>query len=60
MNDVFVYPLRNSEEYKDALNYVKDGQGSLLINGLLQVQNLILRIRYLRTHQNRPYLSSEQ
>ncbi|WP_024621156.1 transcription-repair coupling factor [Metaclostridioides mangenotii] len=38
MNDVFVYPLRNSEEYKDALNYVKAGQGSLLVNGLLQVQ----------------------
>lgn len=38
MNDVFVYPLRNSEEYKDTLSYVNDGLGSLLINGLLPVQ----------------------
>ena len=38
MNDVFVYPLQNSKEYKDIINCIEKNKGSLLINGLLPVQ----------------------
>ncbi|MGL4912998.1 MAG: transcription-repair coupling factor [Romboutsia sp.] len=38
MNDVFVYPLQNSKEYKDVINCIKNNKGSLLVNGLLTVQ----------------------
>ena len=38
MNDIFVYPLQNSKEYKDIINYINNNKGSLLINGLLAVQ----------------------
>ncbi|MCR8746034.1 transcription-repair coupling factor [Romboutsia lituseburensis] len=38
MNDVFVYPLQNSKEYKDVINCIKNNRGSLLVNGLLPVQ----------------------
>ncbi|WP_270942880.1 transcription-repair coupling factor [Romboutsia lituseburensis] len=38
MNDVFVYPLQNSKEYKDVINCIKNNKGSLLVNGLLPVQ----------------------
>ncbi|MGL5313873.1 MAG: transcription-repair coupling factor [Peptostreptococcaceae bacterium] len=38
MNDVFVYPLQNSKEYKDVINCIQNNKGSLLINGLLPVQ----------------------
>ncbi|MGL5348862.1 MAG: transcription-repair coupling factor [Peptostreptococcaceae bacterium] len=38
MNDVFVYPLQNSKEYKDVINCIQTNKGSLLINGLLPVQ----------------------
>ena len=38
MNDVFVYPLQNSKEYKDVINYIQNNKGSLLVNGLLPVQ----------------------
>ena len=34
MNDIFVYPLQNSKEYKDIINCINN-KGSLLINGLL-------------------------
>lgn len=37
MNDIFVYPLQNSKEYKDIINCINN-KGSLLINGLLAVQ----------------------
>ena len=38
MNDVFVYPLQNSKEYKDVINCITNNKGSLLVNGLLPVQ----------------------
>ena len=38
MNDVFLYPLQNSKEYKDIINCIKNTKGSLLVNGLLPVQ----------------------
>ncbi|MGL5328911.1 MAG: transcription-repair coupling factor [Peptostreptococcaceae bacterium] len=38
MNDVFIYPLQNSKEYKDVINCITSNKGSLLINGLLSVQ----------------------
>ncbi|RDY26649.1 transcription-repair coupling factor [Romboutsia weinsteinii] len=38
MNDVFVYPLQNSKEYKEIINCIDNNKGSLLINGLLPVQ----------------------
>ncbi|MDR0880518.1 MAG: transcription-repair coupling factor [Clostridioides sp.] len=39
MNDIFVYPLKNSGEYKDVLDYANaQNQGALLVNGLLPVQ----------------------
>ncbi|MEG1284413.1 MAG: transcription-repair coupling factor [Romboutsia sp.] len=38
MNDVFVYPLQNSNEYKEIINCIEKNRGSLLINGLLPVQ----------------------
>ncbi|RDY23597.1 transcription-repair coupling factor [Romboutsia maritimum] len=38
MNDVFVYPLQNSKEYKDVINCIQTNKGSLLINGLLPMQ----------------------
>lgn len=38
MNDVFVYPLQNSKEYKDVINCIQNNKGSLLVNGLLPVQ----------------------
>ena len=38
MNDIFVYPLQNSKEYKDVINSISNKKGSLLINGLLAVQ----------------------
>ena len=38
MNDVLIYPLQNSKEYKDVINCIKNNKGSLLINGLLSVQ----------------------
>ena len=38
MNDIFVYPLQNSKEYKDIINCINNNKGSLLINGLLAVQ----------------------
>ena len=38
MNDVFVYPLQNSKEYKDVINCINNNKGSLLVNGLLTVQ----------------------
>ena len=38
MNDVLIYPLQNSKEYKDVINCIKSNKGSLLINGLLSVQ----------------------
>ena len=38
MNDVFVYPLQNSKEYKDVINSIQNNKGSLLVNGLLPVQ----------------------
>ena len=38
MNDVFIYPLQNSKEYKDVINCINSNKGSLLINGLLSVQ----------------------
>ncbi|MGL5693558.1 MAG: transcription-repair coupling factor [Peptostreptococcaceae bacterium] len=38
MNDVFIYPLHNSKEYKDVINCIDSNKGSLLINGLLSVQ----------------------
>ena len=34
MNDIFVYPLQNSKEYKDIINCINNNKGSLLINGL--------------------------
>lgn len=38
MNDVFVYPLQNSKEYKEIINCIQNNKGSLLVNGLLPVQ----------------------
>jgi transcription-repair coupling factor (superfamily II helicase) len=38
MNDVFIYPLQNSKEYKDIIKSVKSKKSSLLINGLVPVQ----------------------
>ena len=38
MNDIFVYPLQNSKEYKDVINSISNKKGSILINGLLAVQ----------------------
>lgn len=38
MNDVLIYPLQNSNEYKDVINCINNNKGSLLINGLLSVQ----------------------
>ena len=38
MNDVLIYPLQNSKEYKDVINCINSNKGSLLINGLLSVQ----------------------
>ncbi|MGL6104674.1 transcription-repair coupling factor [Romboutsia sp.] len=38
MNDVFIYPLQNSKEYKDIINCIQNNKGSLLVNGLLPVQ----------------------
>ena len=38
MNDVLIYPLQNSKEYKDVINCINNNKGSLLINGLLSVQ----------------------
>ncbi|WP_122640644.1 transcription-repair coupling factor [Romboutsia sp. Marseille-P6047] len=38
MNDVLIYPLQNSNEYKDVINCTNNNKGSLLINGLLSVQ----------------------
>lgn len=32
MNDIFVYPLQNSKEYKDIINCINNNKGSLLIN----------------------------
>lgn len=37
-NDVIIYPLQNSKEYKDIINFIDKNKGSLLINGLLQMQ----------------------
>ena len=37
-NDVIVYPLQNSNEYKDVINCIEKNKGSLLINGLLPMQ----------------------
>ncbi|WP_353654880.1 hypothetical protein [Clostridium sp. CCUG 7971] len=36
--DVFIYPLQNSKEYKDIINCIQKNKGSLLINGLLPMQ----------------------
>ena len=36
--DVFIYPLQNSKEYKDIINCIQRNKGSLLINGLLPMQ----------------------
>ena len=38
MNDVLIYPLQNSKEYKDIINCINNNKGTLLINGLLSVQ----------------------
>jgi transcription-repair coupling factor (superfamily II helicase) len=38
MNDVFIYPLQNSNEYQEVINCIQKKSGSLLINGLLPVQ----------------------
>ena len=53
MNDVFVYPLQNSKEYKDVINCITNNKGSLLVNGLLPVQNLMLPILYSGTYLGR-------
>ncbi len=53
MNDVFLYPLQNSKEYKDIINCIKNTKGSLLVNGLLPVQNLIYRILYLMIYHDK-------
>lgn len=37
-NDVIVYPLQNSNEYKDVINCIEKNKGSSLINGLLPMQ----------------------
>lgn len=57
MNDVFLYPLQNSKEYKDIINCIKNTKGSLLVNGLLPVQkNLIYRILYLMIYHDKWFL----
>lgn len=38
MEDVFVYPLKNSNEYKEIINSICDKKGSLQLNGLLDMQ----------------------
>ena len=38
MEDVFVYPLKNSNEYKEIINSICNKKGSLQLNGLLAMQ----------------------
>ena len=38
MEDVFVYPLKNSNEYKEIINTICNKKGSLQLNGLLDMQ----------------------
>ena len=38
MEDVFVYPLKNSDEYKEIINSISNKKGSLQLNGLLAMQ----------------------
>ena len=38
MEDVFVYPLKNSNEYKEIINTICNKEGSLQLNGLLDMQ----------------------
>ena len=34
MEDVFVYPLKNSNEYNEIINTICNKEGSLQLNGL--------------------------
>lgn len=38
MEDIFVYPLKNSNEYKEILNSISSKKGILQLNGLLDMQ----------------------
>ena len=38
MEDVFVYPLKNSNEYNEIINTICNKEGSLQLNGLLDMQ----------------------
>ena len=38
MGDIFVYPLKNSDEYKEIVNSICNKKGSLQLNGLLAMQ----------------------
>ena len=38
MEDIFVYPLKNSDEYKEIVNSICNKKGSLQLNGLLAMQ----------------------
>ena len=38
MEDVFVYPLKNSNEYKEIINSICERKGALQLNGLLDMQ----------------------
>ena len=38
MEDVFEYPLKNSNEYNEIINTICNKEGSLQLNGLLDMQ----------------------
>ena len=38
MEDIFVYPLKNSNDYKEIVNSICNKKGSLQLNGLLDMQ----------------------
>ncbi len=38
MEDIFVYPLKNSNEYNEIIDSICNKKGSLLLNGLLDMQ----------------------
>lgn len=40
MEDVFVYPLKNSKEYKEIIDVIDNKKGTLQLNGLLDMQKL--------------------
>ena len=47
MEDVFVYPLKNSNEYKEIINSICERKGALQLNGLLDIGKTTYNLFYI-------------